>query len=199
MTQRAPKVIRRAEHLRLLADPVRLRILEALRDAPASPHALARRFGQKPTALYHHFARLEHAGIIEVVETRQRRGMVERLYQPTTSQIVVDRALATGRRSSRSVDAVLAAASTIFQVTVEDTRAAALDPSRPLGDASRSEIATLVARVSPAQAKLLMRSVRTLLARAYRSDGSGAERVRLTLAVIPLAAAVSDAPRGRQR
>ena len=32
--------------LRLLADPLKLRIYEALRDTPSSPHELAARFGR---------------------------------------------------------------------------------------------------------------------------------------------------------
>jgi len=186
MTPLPTLVVRRVEDLRLLANPTKLRIFEALRDAPSSPLQLARRFGQKPTALYHHFARLEKAGLIEVAETRQRRGAVERLYRPAVSRVVVDRALARGARKSRSVDAVLAAASTIFRVTAEDTQTAALDPTRPLADASRSEIATTVARVTPAQARTLVRKVRSLLELARRYDGRGTLRVRLTLAVIPV-------------
>jgi DNA-binding transcriptional ArsR family regulator len=186
----ATPVVRRAEDLRLLANPTKLRIFEALRDAPASPHELAARFGKKPTALYHHFARLQQAGLIEVAETRQRRGVVERLYRPAVGKVVVDRALARGKRTSRSVETVLAAASAIFRVTVEDTEAAALDPIRPLADASRSEIATTVARVTPAQAKLLVRKARSLLALANRYDGSGAQRVRFTLALVPVGEAL---------
>jgi len=91
MTPLPTLVVRRVEDLRLLANPTKLRIFEALRDAPSSPLQLARRFGQKPTALYHHFARLEKAGLIEVAETRQRRGAVERLYRPAVSRVVVDR------------------------------------------------------------------------------------------------------------
>lgn len=186
------RVLDRVEDLRLLSDPVKLRIYEALREAPASALALARRFGTKPTALYHHFARLERAGLIEVAERRKRRGAVERLYRPTVDHLVVDRQLARGAPGSRSLDTVLAAASASLQVTVEDIQAASLDPSEPLADASRSEIGTAVVRVTPAKARVLMRRIRSLIELAARYDGTGQERIRLTLAIVP----VGGEPRG---
>ena len=190
MTRPAARAVRRAKDLLLLADSTRLRIFEALREAPASPHQLAKQFGQKPTALYYHFGRMEKAGLIEVADTRQRRGTVERLYRPSARQLVVDRALARGPGKSTSVQAVLAAIGTILQVTAEDIERATLDPTRPLADRARSEVATAVVRVTPAQARLLTTRIRSLLALADRYNGRGPLRVRLTLAAIPLAAAV---------
>src|SRR5262245_37354649 len=87
MAIRRKHIVREAAVLRLLADPLKLRIAEALRDAPAPPHEPARRFGLKPTALYHHFARLAAAGLVEVAARRRRRGAVERLYRLTARQL----------------------------------------------------------------------------------------------------------------
>lgn len=186
---RARRVISHVSTLRLLADPLKLRIYEALRDAPASPHELALRFGKRPTSLYHHFGKLFAAELIEVAETRQRRGVVERLYRPTSSQLVVDRALLLGKHTSPSVTAVLAAAGAILEVTAEDTRAAALDPSRPLSDRRRAEVATVLVRTTPAGARSLMRQLVALLRAATDLDGTGTTRVRLTLALVPVAKA----------
>jgi len=180
------RLLRRVEDVRVLAHSLRFRIFEALRQGPASPHELALRFGRKPTALYHHFARLERAKLIEVAERRQRRGAIERRYRPTASGFVVDRALARTPHGSRSVEAVLAAASTILQVTIEDLHAATLDSSRPLADATRSELGTLVARLTPARAKKVVSRLRALLADVLRHDGEGDELVRVTIAVLPV-------------
>jgi DNA-binding transcriptional ArsR family regulator len=180
---RKRRVIREVAVLELLADPTRLRIYEALRDAPASPHQLAVKFGKKPTALYHHFARLAKAKLIEVAQRRQRRGVVERLYRPAAAQLVVSRALLRGA----GVATVLAAARAILQVTADDLRAASLHPSRPLADRERSEIATILVRTTPARARQLVRKLRALIETAMRFDGAGTTRVRLTLACAPLA------------
>jgi DNA-binding transcriptional ArsR family regulator len=174
-------MVREAAVLRLLADPLKLRIAEALREAPASPHELARRFGLKPTALYHHVAKLAAAGLVEVAARRRRRGAIERLYRLTARQLVVDRRLV----GKRTVSTVLAAASAMLQLTSDDLHAAALDPSRSLADRDRSELATIVVRTTPAKAKQLMRELRALLATALRLDGTGTTRARLTLALVP--------------
>ena len=71
-------------------------------------------------------------------------------------------------------------------VTIEDLGQAALDASRPLGDRDRSEVATIVARVSPAKAKILIKRLRALFDLARQFDGSGDESLRLTLAGIPV-------------
>lgn len=186
MATRARRVIRSVDVLRLLTDPVKLRIYEALRDAPASPHELALRFGLKPTALYHHFARLADAKLIAVAARRRRRGVIERQYGPSAKQLVVDRQLLRAAPTSRSVAAVLAAASAILQVTADDIRAAAADPSRPLADRARSEVATVLVRTTPARARKLMRRMTGLLDTATRFDGTGRTRVRLTLALVPV-------------
>lgn len=178
-------MIRESATLRLLGDPKKLRIYEALRDAPASPFELAIRFGLKPTALYHHFARLAEAKLIEVAARRRRRGAIECLYRPTARQLVVDRRLVRAHPGSRTVAAVLDAASSILQLTGEDIRSASLDASRPLADRSRSELATIVVRTTPRRARLLMTGLRRLLATAARHDGTGTTRVRLTLAMVP--------------
>jgi DNA-binding transcriptional ArsR family regulator len=192
MATRARRVIRSAGVLRLLVDPVKLRIYEALRDAPASPHELALRFGLKPTALYHHFAQLARAKLIHVAVRRQRRGVIERQYAPVANQLVVDRQLLRAAHTSRSVAAVLAAASAILDITGDDIRAAAADRSRPLADRSRSEIAMVLVRTTPARARQLMRKLRALLDHALRYDGSGDTRVRLTLALVPVSAQIVE-------
>jgi hypothetical protein len=84
------------------------------------------------------------------------------------------------------VAAVLAAASAILQVTADDLRTAAADPSRPLADRQRSEVAMVLVRTTPARARRLMRGLRALLDTATRFDGTGRTRVRLTLALVPI-------------
>jgi DNA-binding transcriptional ArsR family regulator len=186
MATRARHVIRSVAVLRMLADPLKLRIYEALRDEPASPHELALRFGKKPTALYHHFAQLSAAKLIHVVVRRRRRGVIERQYAPSANQLVVDRKLVRGAQGSRPVEAALAAAGAILQVTADDIRAAVADPSRPFADPQRSEVAMVLVRTTPLRARALMRRLRALLDRAMRWDGTGSTRVRLTLALVPV-------------
>ncbi len=67
---------------RALADPLRIRLLEALWFSPRSAKELAEAVGLPPDRLYYHLRQLEQAAIIEVSGYRPLPGgKVERLYQ----------------------------------------------------------------------------------------------------------------------
>jgi DNA-binding transcriptional ArsR family regulator len=69
---------------RALADPLRIRLLEYLIAAPRSAKELAGLVGMRPDRLYHHLARLEEAGLINITEYRRLPGgKVERIYAAT--------------------------------------------------------------------------------------------------------------------
>jgi predicted ArsR family transcriptional regulator len=69
---------------RALADPLRIKLLEYLIAAPRSAKELAGLVGMRPDRLYHHLARLEEAGLINVAEYRRLPGgKVERIYAAT--------------------------------------------------------------------------------------------------------------------
>src|SRR5579871_6054782 len=84
--------------LRALADPLRQRILAALVERPATAKQVAALLGEKATKLYHHFGTLEAAGLIGLVETRAKRGTVEKYYRAVAEDFAVDRDLLEGTR-----------------------------------------------------------------------------------------------------
>ena len=64
-----------------LADPLRIRLLEWLTEAPRSARQLADCAGLPADRLYYHLGQLEQAGLIEVAGyQRLARGKVERVY-----------------------------------------------------------------------------------------------------------------------
>jgi DNA-binding transcriptional ArsR family regulator len=71
-----------AETLEMLADPTRMEMIERLFD-PASVTELAEAMEMPRTRLYHHVRLLEEAGMIEVVQTRQRGAIPEKVYRVT--------------------------------------------------------------------------------------------------------------------
>jgi DNA-binding transcriptional ArsR family regulator len=79
--------------VRAVADPLRLRILEAFRDKSMTTKQVATLLGEKPTRLYHHVELLERAGLIRLVKTRRNRGTVERYYRSVAVEFIVDRGL----------------------------------------------------------------------------------------------------------
>jgi DNA-binding transcriptional ArsR family regulator len=68
---------------RALADPLRIRIVEALWETPRSAREVAECLELPADRLYYHLAQLEQAGLVEVAEYRRlARGKVERVYAP---------------------------------------------------------------------------------------------------------------------
>ncbi len=76
---------RRVENDRLAvvgADPLRIRIDEALRYPPRQLTAkeLAARLGVEPNSLYYHLRKMEEVGLVKVVEERPSGRVTERVY-----------------------------------------------------------------------------------------------------------------------
>jgi DNA-binding transcriptional ArsR family regulator len=70
-----------------LADPLRIRLLEWLIEAPRSARQLADCAGLPADRLYYHLGQLEQAGLIEVAEYRRlARGKAERVYAPAETE-----------------------------------------------------------------------------------------------------------------
>jgi DNA-binding transcriptional ArsR family regulator len=70
-------------------DPARQRILELVRDEPASAAGVARRLGLSRQRVNYHVRALEKAGLVEQVGERQRRGLKERLVRATATHYFV--------------------------------------------------------------------------------------------------------------
>jgi len=68
-------------YVKALAHPLRVRILAMLQERPASPVQLAPRLGSTLGRVGHHVRVLRDLGLIELVETRPRRGAVEHIYR----------------------------------------------------------------------------------------------------------------------
>lgn len=69
-------------------DPLRGRILQALRDRPATAKQLATQFGLAPSLLTYHLRILEEAGVVQIVAQRLVRGIVAKYYA-RTAQIFI--------------------------------------------------------------------------------------------------------------
>jgi DNA-binding transcriptional ArsR family regulator len=77
------------ERLRAALTPLRSRLLERLR-TPASATQVAAELGIARQKLNYHLRILERAGLVELVEERQRRGCTERILRSTADAFVVD-------------------------------------------------------------------------------------------------------------
>jgi DNA-binding transcriptional ArsR family regulator len=84
-------VLRELAQIKALADPLRQRLLRAFAGTPQTTKQIAHSLKEKPTRLYHHVDTLADAGLLKLIETRQKRGTTERYYQAAAKQFAVDR------------------------------------------------------------------------------------------------------------
>jgi DNA-binding transcriptional ArsR family regulator len=87
------RVIDDPEVLRLIADPLRLRLLELLRQQPRTVKELAALLGIPRTRLYYHVRLLEEHGLVTVEETRVVSGITESRYRVTAYRLSVDKTM----------------------------------------------------------------------------------------------------------
>lgn len=81
------------ETLKVLADPLRLQIVELCTQAPRTVKQVASVLNLPPTKLYYHIKQLEERSLIKVVDTRIVSGIVEKQYQAAAFHYRVDREL----------------------------------------------------------------------------------------------------------
>src|SRR5215471_9517340 len=90
------RVVSDVDTLKALSDPVRLRILETMVQAPGDAWTvkrLASALGVGPTKLYHHIAILEERELVRVAGTRVVSGIIETSYRIAQLSVRLDRAM----------------------------------------------------------------------------------------------------------
>lgn len=87
------RVIDDPEIVRLISDPLRLRLLELLRQQPQTVKELAATLDVPRTRLYHHIGLLEEHDLIAVDETRVVSGITEKRYRVTAYRLSIDKHL----------------------------------------------------------------------------------------------------------
>ncbi len=127
------------EVLRVVADPLRLRLLEALRRTPMTVTELAEELGVARTRLYYHVRLLEGAGLVAVAETNVVSGIQEKRYRVTAYRLTIDRALVSGAGDDRQpLDVLL---SVIFDEVAGEIRRSVASGLIDLDDGGGSNIA----------------------------------------------------------
>jgi DNA-binding transcriptional ArsR family regulator len=180
------------DQVKVLADPLRIRILEELCTEERTTKQVAQRLGEKPTKLYHHVEALERVGLIRLARTRQNRGTIEKYYLAVARQFRADPRIfsAADAGSGAEGDALRAMISTVFDRTADEIRGL-VDRGRgregieEKGVLSYLEIRTDEKHGRQIRARLL-RLLRSLEGTPERGAKTGGRRYRLTLAFYPL-------------
>ena len=171
--------------LRLLAHPLRLRIIEALRAEPLTVKDMAAALETSQTKLYYHVNLLAEHGLIRVVETRQVSGITEKRYRVTAYRLTVDRDVLHGaddQVASDGEDALDVFLSVVLDESKSEIRKSAraglIDLSRG-EDLARGGLALgrkwmLLTPVQAQQVWTRMMEVAEELAEAFAREGTGA-------------------------
>src|SRR5271165_541349 len=77
------------EDLRTFADALRVRLFEYLVRDPLTVTQLADLVGETPAKVHYHVRELERIGIIRLVETREKGGVLEKYYRAVAKNVTV--------------------------------------------------------------------------------------------------------------
>jgi DNA-binding transcriptional ArsR family regulator len=77
------------DQVHTLADPLRVRILERLVREPMTVKMLGTNLGEPPAKVHYHVRELERIGVIRLVETREKGGVLEKYYRAVARTFTV--------------------------------------------------------------------------------------------------------------
>lgn len=174
------------ERLKLLAHPLRLRLLEVFALGPVTTKQAAERLGEPPTRLYHHVYAMERAGLLRLTATRPNRGTIEKYFEAVKHRFGFDpRALSDGRSPGAGWPAAAAAAHTLVDALRGDLEG--------LGRGETGVVAPILVRAVIHADRARIRAIRAELAalvhrlsrdRGGNRPGASTRRYALTLALL---------------
>lgn len=172
--------------LKAVSDPLRLEILETLLKEALTVKQVADRLGQPPTKLYYHVNALEKVGVVTVVETRVKSGIIEKYYRASAQSLKVDRQLLRAKKS----DAFETLLSVVFDATVDDlrrSRAAGLlvMPDDPEAETTNLTISRTLLNLPPAAVPKAIAKLNALIKEWDYPERAGDVNYGFTFAFYP--------------
>ena len=195
------RVISDVETLKALGDQLRIRILEAMVQAPGegwTAKRIAKALGVGQTKLYHHIRILEDRNLIRPIDRQLVRGIVETSYQIAQLSLRLDRTLfASGSEDVRSF--AEHALSTVFDLARRDLEralAAGLLPLDAPADAPKPFMLNRSLMKMSTKHAVELRERMTALLAEYDADPEGDLTLGLFIAFHPVPAAPPE-PKAR--
>jgi DNA-binding transcriptional ArsR family regulator len=186
-------VLNDIEQIRAMADPLRQRIVEALIEASLTTKQVAQQLKEQPTKLYHHVELLEKAGIIKLVETRPKRGTVEKYYRAVAQSFTVDRDLFSNRpESDETAKTLLSIVGGMFETTLAEMRESLAAKLLRPGKKTPSRMTRNIIRTTPANIEKFNQKLAALIDECDVLDSEDGEvAYGLTVAFYPIVSAKS--------
>jgi predicted ArsR family transcriptional regulator len=181
-------VINSVDQLKVFADPLRQQLLQAFCCNPATVKQIAEQIGEKPTRLYHHIDLLEQNGFLEVVETKQVRGTVEKYFQTVARKIIVDHALVGSLEEEGGETEVKNIVMNTIQACLVDARDNFDEQARQKDIRSAVILAQAKLQLSAAQLTALEEKLETILEEVSKieSEEEDQESYSFTAACFPI-------------
>jgi len=170
-------VVNDLDTLKVLADPLRIQIIELVTHEPRTVKHVAAVLDLPPTKLYYHIKLLEEHHLIRVVDTRIVSGIVEKQYQATALSYHVNKTLfsPTSPTGLEGLDVMLRG---LFDDTKADIQesveAGAIDVQTPENPDEPVNRTLMIARntlhLTPERAEDFYRRLRALIQEYVGSD-----------------------------
>lgn len=114
-------VVDNLDTLKVLADPLRIHILELMSD-PCTVKEVAAELDIPPTKLYYHINQLEKHGLIVLVDTRIVSGIIEKHYQTAAKTIRVKKALLSPESGNSDASGMDLTVTSLWEDTLQNLR-----------------------------------------------------------------------------
>lgn len=103
------KVFDSVEDIRVISDPFRLKILVCFDDdeVPLTVKQLSKQLGEVASRVHYHVKELERIGALEIVETREKSGIIEKYYLPTAKNFKISRNIGTASAAKEDCGALI--------------------------------------------------------------------------------------------
>jgi DNA-binding transcriptional ArsR family regulator len=85
--------IETVEQLRAISDALRIRIMNVLEKQPMTATQVGEELDMPAAKVHYHVRELEKVGLLELVETREKGGILEKYYQPIAHDIRINKTL----------------------------------------------------------------------------------------------------------
>ena len=97
--------IKDLEQVRLLSDPLKLRLIQAFAESAKTTKQVAAELGESVTKLYRHVDALHDSGLLVVVAEKQKRGTIERTFRAVAQRFEADETLFSGEAGGEAAEA----------------------------------------------------------------------------------------------
>jgi DNA-binding transcriptional ArsR family regulator len=193
LPQQEAYTLENLEQIKVLADPLRVRVLEAFCEERTTKQ-VAELLGEKQTKLYHHVDALERVGLIELARTRQNRGTVEKYYLAIARTFRANARVFQAKRGNKEAEALAQMVASIFDTTSAEI-ASLIDAGEDAQKTMEEEamVTFLEIRASEKELDAIRRKLKAIVESASTADEGAATSdeadvrpYRLTLAYYPL-------------